>query len=370
MKNKSLPRTGADAAANRGAKKSPGLQPYRILQDAIQAVPAVKYALGVAGIVAAVAIVTSFGIDLRIAGFGAVITFVLMVALVVFAKISKTPSGDLVVPARVMMWSFLVLLIATAVLLFSSVFFRWPIDLQEWLKPFGKVVISEKVAALPAGEVLKIAYTSAPPPPVTQFTKPGLEFGISARRKGEAKFSLVKDGDSLASEVDDYCVIARAQTDGYLYVFQVDSSGKAEWLFPRNTRSKVSTGSNPLVARQTVQIPSAESGELLYLDTHVGLEHIYAVFSASRWPELEEQLSRPAPISAPSQVAKIESPNGLGLRGVGGKHAATITPDLQGTSIVERTQEGKVFTLPFSNGSIQASGSFVVEERWFKHVAP
>jgi len=53
------------------SKKQDALNPITVLGEAIRAVPAVKYALGIAGIVSAIAIVTGgFRIDLRIAVFG------------------------------------------------------------------------------------------------------------------------------------------------------------------------------------------------------------------------------------------------------------------------------------------------------------
>src|SRR4051812_49204089 len=103
--NKEQPTEGSNGAT----KGILNFQPYRILREAIRAVPAVKYALGVAGIVAAVAIVAAFGLDLRIAAFGTIITFVLMVVLVVFAKFSTTAPRHFLVPILVMMWSFLIL---------------------------------------------------------------------------------------------------------------------------------------------------------------------------------------------------------------------------------------------------------------------
>ena len=131
------------------------MNPYKILQEAIKAVPAVKYALGVAGIVAAISIITAFGIDLRIAALGTIVMFVLMVILVVFAKLSTTAPRHFLVPILVMMWSFLVVMIATTALLFSSVFFKQPLDLQYWVTAYSTRVLPERVATLPAGGSLE-----------------------------------------------------------------------------------------------------------------------------------------------------------------------------------------------------------------------
>jgi hypothetical protein len=114
------------------------LQPFTILKQAIRAVPAVKYALGVAGIVSTVAIIKAFGISMQVAVIGFVITLVLMVTLVVFAKMTTTASQHFFTPVLVLMWSFLCLTIITAFFLLSSVFFRWPVDLHNWISPSGQ----------------------------------------------------------------------------------------------------------------------------------------------------------------------------------------------------------------------------------------
>ena len=104
-----------------------------VLREAIRAVPAVKYALGIAGIVSAIAIVTGgFRIDPRIAVFGTVIMFVLMTVLVLFARLSTTPHHALGIAVIVLVWFSLLLTMFTATGLFTSVFFHWPLDLR-WL---------------------------------------------------------------------------------------------------------------------------------------------------------------------------------------------------------------------------------------------
>lgn len=102
------------------------LSPIKLLREAIKAVPALKYALGVAGLVAVVAIVGAFRVSPAIAVMGSVITLVLMVALLIFAKLTKTAKKHFLLPAMVLMWSFLLLVIAAASLLFTSTFFGWP----------------------------------------------------------------------------------------------------------------------------------------------------------------------------------------------------------------------------------------------------
>jgi len=103
--------------------------PALILKQAVRAVPAVKYALGVAGIVAVIAIVKLFGLSFGVAALGAVVMLVLMAALVIFAKLSALGSADFRLPALVFAWFSLLLLIGSSLLLFTSTFFGKPLNL-------------------------------------------------------------------------------------------------------------------------------------------------------------------------------------------------------------------------------------------------
>ena len=105
------------------------LNPLAVLREAIRAVPAVKYALGVAGLLSVVAIPTAFGLNAPTAALGAIVTLVLMVALLIFARLTATAPRYFVLPALMFMWVSLVLVLATASLLFLSAFFGWPVDI-------------------------------------------------------------------------------------------------------------------------------------------------------------------------------------------------------------------------------------------------
>jgi hypothetical protein len=66
----------------------------QILQQAIRKVPVVRYALGVAGVAAAAAIVVAiFQQKVEIAIFGTAIMFCFMVILFVFATLTRTASS-------------------------------------------------------------------------------------------------------------------------------------------------------------------------------------------------------------------------------------------------------------------------------------
>src|SRR5262249_15943108 len=143
---------------------------------------------------------------------------------------------------------------------------------------------------------------------------------------------------------------------GYLYVFQVDSSGKKEWLFPKN-ESSFSSGSNPVQAGEVIQIPPPELERAFYLDETPGIEQIYAVLSASPSQKLEQVLSK----NMPQFAGKVQKPKALGLRGIGGMHSAEPLR-------VDRIEDGQTIPLSMTASLQEADGPFLVSERWFTHV--
>src|SRR5438045_5106659 len=105
---------------------SQAISPLDILKQASSKVPALKYALGVAGIAAAIAIIKTLITDLRVALFGIILMLVLMTVLFVFAKLTAIASKEIRLAAIVLLWFSLLLTIASGSLLLTSVFFDWP----------------------------------------------------------------------------------------------------------------------------------------------------------------------------------------------------------------------------------------------------
>jgi hypothetical protein len=86
------------------------ISPPSLINRAIKAVPAVKYALGVGGIIAVIAIVSSFHIGVAAALFGTVVMLALMTVLVLFANLAGQKSSSFRAPALVLLgsaWFFL-----------------------------------------------------------------------------------------------------------------------------------------------------------------------------------------------------------------------------------------------------------------------
>jgi len=131
------------------------LSPIQLLREAIKAVPPLKYALGVVGLVAAVAIVRAFRINAEIAALGSVAILILMVALLIFARLTKAAKHHFMLPSLVMMWSFLLLVIAAAGLLFSSAFFGWPIN----FRALPRMTVSGRVEDLLKSAQLRLIAT-------------------------------------------------------------------------------------------------------------------------------------------------------------------------------------------------------------------
>jgi hypothetical protein len=72
--------------------------PLSILKQAIEKVPPLKYALGVVGLAAGVALIKILITDLRLALFGIIVLLVLMIVLFVFAKLTSVASKELKKP--------------------------------------------------------------------------------------------------------------------------------------------------------------------------------------------------------------------------------------------------------------------------------
>jgi len=217
------------------------------------------------------------------------------------------------------------------------------------------VRVPARIARLPAGEVLRLLYEGKPPSSRAVGGSVTLRLGLRFRPDRRGKWLALLDGDSL-SEADDYRVEARSSVEGYLYVFQVDSEGGLTTLFPALPGFRHASGSNPIGADQDVRIPSAAT---IYLDPKLGLEHMYAVLAAERWPELETALAGAEAL--PGAGEKVTAPLDLHLRGVGGTLPETADgPARPEERSVERHDEEFV-----GQGLI-----VLVVERWFHHVAP
>jgi hypothetical protein len=176
--------------------------------------------------------------------------------------------------------------------------------------------------------------------------------------QGAEQWHTLEDGAELSS-AHGYRLQLTPGCKGYLYVFQVDTSGKLNVLFPALPVCQYSEGKNPVKADGEIRIPA---GSPLTLDENRGVEHVYTVLTLARWPELEadlESCERNGPRAGGEQ--EVQQPLLLALRGVGGKEPQR---DGSGQASTEApvARSGNEFVAGRARG--------LVVERWFLHVAP
>jgi len=117
-----------------------------ILRAALKAVPATKYALGIAGVAATVAIVLGILGSPTLAFIGISVMIAGSTVLLVFANLARERPKTFRRPAQVIMWATTLLFVATLVVLFTSFFFGKPLD----LKPSNSDAQSERSGQRPA----------------------------------------------------------------------------------------------------------------------------------------------------------------------------------------------------------------------------
>jgi serine/threonine protein kinase len=236
------------------------------------------------------------------------------------------------------------------------------------------VVVPARLAGRETSELLKLAYEGAPPAPAPGTPPPRIQVGILTNFQSTGQFVSLENDQTLTSGSDEYALAARPATGGFLYVFQIDSSGRAEWLFPRNPASEHSSGSNPVSAGQRVRIPP-EPAKVMVLDDVIGIEHVYFVMSAARWPALEAVLGRPSqqPIHVVTRgpgfeqnPSRVLQPNDLGLRGI--KWIQTGTTGRLESFDAEAIQGDQLILVPIHAPIVGGRDSVVVAERYFRHV--
>jgi hypothetical protein len=185
--------------------------PMNVLKAAIKAVPAVKYALGIAGISAAGAIVVSF----LGSGRGAVIVLggllVAMVLLFVFARLIAAQNGSIVIAALVLMWMVLVFFGIFLAFTVTAVAFRVPVawaeilDIADPARPMTEkdirkqLEVPRKLASAALGDNANktIVLTRILPKNAPEFAERD-----KAMRGGGAFFSFVRDDHEYGSGSD------------------------------------------------------------------------------------------------------------------------------------------------------------------------
>lgn len=121
----------ADKSKSRGVNV---VAPFALLTQAIRAVPSVRYALGVAGIAAAVAIILGLKLRPQVAIFGTLIVFGFMFLLLVFSSYATT-KPNFKGPAIVLVWFYTIAAVVSTSLFISSYFWNWPLNIRSSAGP-------------------------------------------------------------------------------------------------------------------------------------------------------------------------------------------------------------------------------------------
>lgn len=108
----------------------------RFLRAAIKAVPSVKWALGIAGVMAALALGKTYFTSTVEAVVGTLAMLALMVLLVVFAAVSKAGTSALRLPSLALAWIMLALFVVSAALTVTAAFFSWPRSFADLIRVF------------------------------------------------------------------------------------------------------------------------------------------------------------------------------------------------------------------------------------------
>ncbi len=102
-----------------------------VITKAIKAVPAVKWALGVAGVLAALSLGLMFFKSAPAAIAGAIAMMFLMVLLRVIAEAVRDRSNNLRLPVLAVVWTVVLLFIGFCGTTFSSIAFGKPLEFQD-----------------------------------------------------------------------------------------------------------------------------------------------------------------------------------------------------------------------------------------------
>jgi hypothetical protein len=145
---------------------------------------------------------------------------------------------------------------------------------------------------------------------------------------GEISQQPLRDGADLANTAS-YHVEVHSKKAGYLYVFLIDSRSKVFLLFPHQEGAKFSTGNNPVSPSIAITLPKRIPFNPYR--SYGGIERLYAVFAAKRWPELETELrlASPRPTRTRGGIANMGPRNP-------GEEVLALLNRAQGVAVVKR----------------------------------
>lgn len=171
-------------------------------------------------------------------------------------------------------------------------------------------------------------------------------------RDGRYIAEPVADGQTLTQN-DNYKVLFQSQTACYIYIAQLDATGKMDPIFP----SRFSQWKNPVEANILYDIPTQKNW--FYLDANVGVETIYFIASRTQRQDIERVFGE---LEMKNQT--LAQQNQVSM-----KYAYLINRGIGGV------RPGNIQSVSFQNGSQGQFASTLFESidadfvitRWFHH---
>lgn len=128
-------------------------------------------------------------------------------------------------------------------------------------------------------------------PPPTQAQSPfHFRLGYFFHAAGKRAFEPLPEGGLMHSG-DHYKIMFTPSTDGYVYIFQMDSANEIYGLFPLKSFRGVTVNlKNPVKAGVTYVVPGEDKSFIL--DRQTGREQIYVLILPQPDPDLERQYQK------------------------------------------------------------------------------
>jgi hypothetical protein len=212
-------------------------------------------------------------------------------------------------------------------------------------------------------EVIRMAYTTA-----VKGENPWAAAAIVVRRGGAQKdtWRVLSNREKLSSAGRYFMEIRPQDKPAHFYIFQIDSRGKLDWLFPKNPCVKWSSGRNPVGPGRWTRVPGQRRA--FFLDENLGVEHFYIVATRGPWPEFSRALLRACRSGTINR--RIQKNLNLATRGSAGAQKADV-PLRPG--LAETMPGGRIEAASPSVGAtryLQGRQGVLVMEKWLHHVAP
>jgi len=152
---------------------------------------------------------------------------------------------------------------------------------------------------------------------------PGFQWAVFHYTEDNHTHLVNYDGSTVLKSNDQYRVYIRPVSTKYVYIYQLDSHGNGDWLFPRDE----SYLSNPVTPGE-YYLP--HRSQVFVLDDNLGRETISILAADNPVPEIEEIISGQSSQDYSEVIAQVVKTRGLKV--------TRIAPPPEGTN----TQEGKI----------------------------